>query len=41
MPWARAAEARRLTGALVRDRGFALNLSHLTIVGRCASCAAD
>jgi Fur family ferric uptake transcriptional regulator len=35
-----AAEARRLTGALVRDRGFALNLSHLTIVGRCAACAA-
>jgi Fur family ferric uptake transcriptional regulator len=31
-------EARRLTSALVRSRGFALNLSHLTIVGRCAAC---
>jgi Fur family transcriptional regulator, ferric uptake regulator len=33
------AEARRLTGALLRERGFSLNLSHLTIIGRCASCA--
>ncbi len=33
-----AAEARRLTAALMRARGFTLDLSHLTIVGRCADC---
>jgi Fur family ferric uptake transcriptional regulator len=34
-----AEEARRLTKALARDRGFQVNLSHLTIVGRCAACS--
>jgi len=34
-----ADEARQLTQALARRRGFTLNLSHLTIVGRCASCS--
>ena len=34
-----AGEARTMTRALVRSRGFALNLSHLTVVGRCAACA--
>ena len=33
-----ADEAARLTRALAESRGFALNLSHLTIVGRCAGC---
>lgn len=36
-----AGEARRLTNALIRDRGFRVNLSHLTIVGRCADCAPE
>ena len=36
-----ASEARTLTRTLVRSRRFALDLSHLTIVGRCADCAAD
>ncbi len=34
-----ADEARQLTRTLARRRGFTLNLSHLTIVGRCASCS--
>ncbi len=34
-----AEEARRLTLTLSRERQFLVNLSHLTIVGRCASCA--
>lgn len=34
-----ADEARRLTRILARDRGFQVNLSHLTIVGRCAECS--
>jgi Fur family ferric uptake transcriptional regulator len=34
-----AQEARRLTKALASSRGFQVNLSHLTIVGRCAQCA--
>ncbi len=34
-----ADEARRLTRTLVRDRQFQVNLSHLTIVGRCAECS--
>lgn len=33
-----ADEAERLTQALADGRGFELNLSHLTIVGRCAGC---
>ena len=33
-----AREARRLTTTLARDRGFRVNLSHLTIVGRCSGC---
>jgi Fur family ferric uptake transcriptional regulator len=33
-----ADEARRLMATLARSRGFELNLSHLTIVGRCAGC---
>jgi Fur family transcriptional regulator, ferric uptake regulator len=33
-----AAEARQLTRTLARDRGFSVNLSHLTIVGRCRGC---
>lgn len=33
-----AAEARQLTRALAQRRGFTVNLSHLTIVGRCAGC---
>ena len=33
-----ADEAGRLTRTLVASRGFTLNLSHLTIVGRCAGC---
>lgn len=32
-------EAARLTGALARERGFRVNLSHLTIEGRCAACS--
>lgn len=32
------AEASNLTRALARQRGFTVNLSHLTIVGRCAGC---
>ena len=33
-----ADEASRLARTLVASRGFTLNLSHLTIVGRCAEC---
>ncbi len=33
-----ADEARQLTRALARGRGFTVDLSHLTIVGRCAGC---
>jgi Fur family ferric uptake transcriptional regulator len=31
-------EGRRLVAALARQRGFAVDLSHVTIVGRCAGC---
>lgn len=31
-------EARRLTATLAAERGFRVDLSHLTIVGRCAGC---
>ena len=34
-----ADEARRLTTTLVRDRRFHVNLSHLSIVGRCSECS--
>ncbi len=34
-----ADEAARLTGSLASERGFRVNLSHLTIAGRCARCA--
>ncbi len=33
-----AEEARQLMLALMQSRGFALNLSHLTIEGRCSRC---
>ncbi len=33
-----ATEAKGLVGALRRARGFRVDLSHVTIVGRCASC---
>ena len=36
-----ADEARRLTASLSRDRGFRVNLSHLTIGGLCEGCSAD
>ncbi len=36
-----AQEARRLTTTLARDRRFRVNLSHLTIVGRCSGCTSD
>jgi Fur family ferric uptake transcriptional regulator len=36
-----ADEAGRLTTSLAQDRQFRVNLSHLTIVGRCAECASD
>jgi Fur family transcriptional regulator, ferric uptake regulator len=32
-------EAHRLMAGLARSRGFTLDLSHLTIVGTCASCS--
>jgi Fur family transcriptional regulator, ferric uptake regulator len=35
-----ASEAAALTRALRRERGFELDLSHLSVVGRCADCAA-
>jgi len=31
-------EAAELVGSLDRSRGFAVDLSHVTIVGRCAAC---
>jgi Fur family ferric uptake transcriptional regulator len=33
-----AAESARLVAALERDQGFAVDLSHVTIVGRCRAC---
>lgn len=36
-----ADEAAALADALRARRGFELNLSHLTVVGRCAGCAAS
>ncbi len=35
-----SAEAGSLVGALAKGRGFAVDLSHLTIVGVCAECGA-
>jgi Fur family transcriptional regulator, ferric uptake regulator len=35
-----AAEAVGLVRALRRGRGFEVDLSHVTVVGRCAACAA-
>jgi len=31
-------EARSILGSLAADRGFEVDLSHVTIVGRCRSC---
>jgi Fur family ferric uptake transcriptional regulator len=36
-----AAESRALVEALRGSRGFRVDLSHLTVAGRCAGCAAD
>lgn len=36
-----AAEAARFLEALDRDHGFVASVDHLTIVGRCRSCARD
>ena len=33
-----ATEARAMTESLARSRGFAVNLSHLTVSGLCADC---
>ena len=33
-----AAEAQALVGGLSQERGFEVDLSHLTVVGRCAEC---
>jgi Fur family ferric uptake transcriptional regulator len=33
-----AAEAHRLMAGLARRRGFSVDLSHLTVVGTCATC---
>jgi Fur family ferric uptake transcriptional regulator len=33
-----ASEAGQLVAALRRDRGFEMDLSHLTISGQCADC---
>jgi Fur family ferric uptake transcriptional regulator len=33
-----AHEARSITSSLETERGFAVDLSHVTIVGRCRSC---
>ncbi len=33
-----ADEAARLVASLAADRGFRVDLSHVTIVGRCAAC---
>jgi len=35
-----ADEAEAIVGPLERVRGFHVDLSHVTIVGRCAACAA-
>ena len=34
-------EARQLTRTLARHRNFTVNLSHLTIVGRCGACTSS
>ena len=34
------AELRGLIGTLAKNRSFTVNLSHLTVSGRCADCAA-
>ncbi len=34
-------EAAALTRSLRRERGFQLDLSHLSVVGRCADCAGE
>jgi Fur family ferric uptake transcriptional regulator len=34
-------EAGALVAALERDRGFRVELSHLSVAGRCRTCAAD
>jgi Fur family ferric uptake transcriptional regulator len=34
-------EAAALTRALRRERGFQLDLSHLSVIGLCAECAAE
>ncbi len=34
-------EARTLVSALERERGFRVELSHLSVAGRCRSCSAD
>jgi Fur family transcriptional regulator, ferric uptake regulator len=34
-----AAEAAALVGGLARDRGFSVDLSHLSIAGRCSDCS--
>ena len=31
-------ELRSLTGSLAKNRAFTVNLSHLTVSGRCAAC---
>jgi Fur family ferric uptake transcriptional regulator len=36
----RAAEADAIVGAFRRADGFEVDLSHVTVVGRCAACAA-
>lgn len=36
-----SAEAAALVDALLASRGFEVDLSHVTIVGRCADCRAD
>ncbi len=35
-----APEARALVNAMRRDRGFQVDLSHLSVSGQCAECAA-
>jgi len=36
-----ADEARALVGSIERSRGFAVDLSHLSVAGVCAACGAD
>ena len=36
-----ADEAAALVGALGADRGFTVELSHLSVAGRCRGCAPD